>query len=286
MQQLAEEERAWAAKRPKGKAAPPLPRPLPWADALRQQRQQQRPQEEGPEEPGSAMETDAPQQQQQQQAGEEPAGSAAAPLFVARTPCGLGAALWGATGGGGGGGGGEAALLDVRQARPVRNALRQGRLQWQPVQEGPSGGTAGAAGALLEVSVHVVKRGTAVEGGELCWVAGEEAAAGAATRHLSGAGSSGAGQDGAAAEGAVSPGSLRTLGFVSSECPRGGTRASGALALCSAAALWRLRCLQHYGPARDAGVVRALLRNPRSSALHPVRLQLRLERAPGGGGSS
>ena len=75
----------------------------------------------------------------------------------------------------------------------------------------------------------------------------------------------------------VSEGQLMPIGSVTSQVPRGAPKSCGSVGLVSAAALWRLRSLQYYRPRRDGGAVLALVRNPRSSAVHPVRLRLLVE---------
>lgn len=289
MLQLRQEQCQHAAKRPKGKFTPPAPYPPPWgalgATLSPAPQQQLQPVDTAP-----AVNAGVPSQAPALGSG-VPASSPAA-HFVARSSDAAAAALWGreqtalasaeepattavASGGG-------------RAARPLLLGLAGGQLQWRPrldrEQQAPSAGSGdlepGEEGSaarprcLLEVSVRPVKRGAAREGAQILGSLPAEAAA---------AGPPGLGvpegtalqQPAAGAAEAEAP--LQLVGFVTSELPRGGPKTGGSLGMCCAAALWRLRSVQYNAQRRDGGEVRAFVRNPNSTALHPVRLRLLAE---------
>lgn len=160
--------------------------------------------------------------------------------------------------------------------------------------------------ALVAVCVHIAKRGTAREGaeifGDMSWggaqILGEAAASQATTptqppadsqlpaaegaaqqtsivQHAGTAQHAGSAQleGGPSGQPAGGP-MLSLLGFVTSELPRGAPKRGGSLGVACCTALWRLRGLQYTGKRRDKGEVSAFVRNPNSTALHPVRLRL------------
>ena len=137
-----------------------------------------------------------------------------------------------------------------------------------------------------------VKNGVAKEGaeilGRLDGPAGAAAAAGPVAAAAAGAAEGAAGPDAEVAgeeggEGRVGGEGLQLLGFVTSELPRGapkgrrGGGGAGARGAVEAAALWRLRGLQHAPGSRNRGEVAAFVRNPNSTALRAVRLRLLAE---------
>lgn len=162
-------------------------------------------------------------------------------------------------------------------ARPVVNAVKAGLLTWQPV--GDQAGN-NRATCLVETLVHVVNKGRAEEGSAICILAGAEAEWTTRVRHLrdeevvtGGDASADASQD-------VPRSQLQVIGFVTSPAPMGAPRTLPSMALCSAAAIWKLRSVQHYEPRRDGGMVHAWLLNSNSTALFPVRLALKVEAMP------
>jgi len=159
-------------------------------------------------------------------------------------------------------------------ARPVATALAEGRLGWRPALRPwplPS-----KERCLVEVLVHLIKRGVAEEWASICLILGEEAESSSVTRYL---------QDGSTSQSnpadLTSPvfvNRLQVIGYITSAAPLGVPRNASSFGLCSGSALWSLRSLQYYGPRRDRGEVNAWLKNPRSSALHPIRLSLLVDR--------
>lgn len=188
--------------------------------------------------------------------------------FVARSEATVAAALWGVAHG-------AQALSPPHAARPVGNALAAGTLRWRPRQAAP----AGAELCLVQALLHPVKRGLVADAAEVCVVLGREADQTTQTCYLQPAGGqppAPAGQE-PPSTAAIDPAALRTIGFVCSPALHGMPRTAPSLAVCSAAALWRLRALQHYAPRRDRGALHAWLRNPGSAALFPVQLSLPIE---------
>jgi len=243
MEQAAAEELQAAARRPKGKRVAAT---------------QARPSWEALAELGVPTDAEAPI------AAASISGAQEAGFLVARSEAAVAAALWGATGV-------ERVLGQTLAARPVENALVAGSLMWRPRAPPASG----ARRCGVEVLVQVVKRGAAASGAEVCVVLGREAEWHTRPCYLS----SGAQQAQHPPEQVVEPASVLTIGYVCSAAPHGMPRIAPSLAVCSAAALWRLRALQHYAPRRDRGAVQAWVRNPGSVALFPVRLSLRIEHA-------
>ncbi|PSC67809.1 ribonucleases P MRP subunit POP1 [Micractinium conductrix] len=178
-----------------------------------------------------------------------------------------------------------------------------GLLQWRPKQEqqlagapGPaaaagaadgSGATPASSLCLLESAVFPLKTGAPAEGAAICVVAGWEVGHSRQPLQVLTARQQRRRQRqleeqrAALAEAAAEVGEqdVQPIGFVLAEAPRGAPRRCGALAAVGAAAVWRLRSLQHWEPARHCGGIRAYLRNPGSAALFPVRLQLAVETA-------
>lgn len=168
----------------------------------------------------------------------------------------------------------------------LQQGRRQGRQQQQQQGGGGGGARAGshsaaedaAAGrcAGMQVDGAAAPKAAAVDPGS---TAGSDAAEGLpADGKAAGAEGSGWSWE-EEQQPLISEAQLATIGYVTSELPRGAPRPAGALALASASALWHLRALQLRGQRQGDGSVLALLRNPRSSALHPVRLRLLVERA-------